>query len=122
MQETTNPLPNSVQLAQTAIAYNPSAYHPNLDGFQAALFLEDTEPNIQPFGYLNIPPIHATRATEIITNQTFNIVNMDQFMAYNALAFNSTEFRVALRGRTKLHEMKFPTATVDFNKVVTMKG
>ena len=121
-QQITNPLPNSIQLAQTSIAYNPSSYHPNLDGFQAAFYLEDTEPNIQPFAYLNIPPIHATRATEIITNQTLNIANMDQFIAYNSLVFTSTVFRVGLRGTTKLHEMKFPTATVDFNKIVTMNG
>ena len=122
MQQITNPTLNSVQLAQTSIAYNPSAYHPNLDGFQAALFLEDTEPNIQPFGYMDIPPIHATRATEIISNQTLTIANMDQFIAYNTLVYTSKTFRLALRGVTKLHEMKFPTATVNYNKVITMNG
>ncbi|KAF2236598.1 hypothetical protein EV356DRAFT_442974 [Viridothelium virens] len=122
MQQITNPTPTSVQLAQMAIAGNPSSYHPNLDGFQAALFLEDTEPNIQPFGYIEIPPLHATRYTGITTNQTLNITNMDQFTAYNNLGLTTKTYRVALRGRTKLHEMKFPTTTVDFNQVVTLNG
>ena len=122
MQQITNPQPNSVQLAQTAIAYNPTSYHPNLDGFEGAFYLEDTLPNIQPFGYVNVPPIHATRATEITTNQTLNIANMDQFIAYNTLALNSTTYHVGLRGVTKLHEMKFPTATVTFNQLITLQG
>ncbi|KAI9665702.1 MAG: hypothetical protein M1821_003636 [Bathelium mastoideum] len=122
MQQITNPLPNSVQLAQSAIAYNPSSYHPNLDGFQGAFYLQDTEPNIQPFGYVTVPPIHATRATEITTNETLNIVNMDQFIAYNTLALNSSTYQIGLRGTTKLHEMKFPTTTVQFNKIITLAG
>ncbi|KAI9684924.1 MAG: hypothetical protein M1822_005573 [Bathelium mastoideum] len=47
---------------------------------------------------------------------------MDQFIAYNTLALNSSTYQIGLRGTTKLHEMKFPTTTVQFNKIITLAG
>ena len=37
-----------------------SKYHPQLYPFEVAFFLEDTEPDIKPFGYLDIPAVKAT--------------------------------------------------------------
>ena len=117
-----NPTPTSFDLTQHAILYNNKSYHPRLDAFKAALFLENTEPNIQPFAYVELPQVVSTAAAPVDFNQTINIVNADQFAAYTALALASEEYRLAIRGRTNLHQGSLPTIGVDYNEVVTLKG
>jgi len=84
--------------------------------------LEDTEPNIKPFGYLNIPATKATKTATIIVNQELEIKDAAEFARYNQLVLTSETYRVAQRGRMGLKEMAFPKTTVDFNKVVISKG
>lgn len=121
-QEVSSPTPNSFHLKQEIIIYSDSSYHPQLDAFRVALFLEDTLPNIKPFAYLDIPPTKATAKSIVLVDQDAKIADMDQWIAYNKRVLLSEEFRVAIRGRVGLHEMNFPATMVDFNKVATMKG
>lgn len=121
-QVVSDPTSSSVHLKLVSLAKSSSAFHPRLDAFQAGLFLEDTEPNIVPFLYMEIPSTKVEHETTITVDQTVTIANMDQFMAYNKLVMNSEEFRVGVRGRTGLHQPGLSTINVDYNKAVTMKG
>jgi len=116
------PAPNQVQLKMVTNSHNPSIFRPTLDEFKAALFLENTEPNIKPFGYIKIPKLHATKDATVVVSQPLEIVDMDQFIAYNKLVTQSDTYRVAMRGRTNLHLGALPTVGVNFNKVVETKG
>jgi hypothetical protein len=118
----TNPTSTSFNLAQQAILRNPNSYHPRLDAFKAALFLENTEPDIKPFAYVEIPEVVSTAAAPVDFNQTINIADGDQFAAYTKLALASEEYRLAIRGRTSLHQGGLPTTGVNYNEVVTLKG
>ncbi|KAF2498399.1 hypothetical protein BU16DRAFT_456144 [Lophium mytilinum] len=121
-QIVTDPTPSSVHLKLVTVARSDSSFHPTLDAFDAALFLESTEPSITPFGYVTIPKTKVGHATTIVVDQTLNVTNKDQFMAYTALVIGSDEFRIAVRGRTGLHQKGLSKIDVDYNKVATMKG
>ena len=66
--------------------------------------------------------MHATKETITLISQTVQIVNADEFAKYNALVVGSEEYQLSIQGKTVLHEMRFPSTTVDYNKTVTMKG
>lgn len=101
---------------------NKSLFTPTLDSFNASLFLENTEPNIKPFGYITIPSVHALKVSFTEVEQDMVIVDKEQFIAYNKLVTSSKQFRVAVRGRTKLHLGALPVVTVDYNKAILMNG
>jgi len=117
-----NPSEKAVNIHMVTISKSKSMYHPWLDEFKAALFLENTEPDIKPFGYITIPRMQATATARVTVDQVLDIVDSDQFAAYNLLVLKSETYRVALRGRTGLKEGSFPKTNVNFNKVVTSKG
>ncbi|KAI9835190.1 MAG: hypothetical protein M1819_002560 [Sarea resinae] len=117
-----SPTPSSFHLVQSGIIENNSSYHPHLSSFNASLFLEGTESHIQPFAYMTMPAIHATRKAPTQVDQTVAIADPAQFEKYSALVLGSESYRLALRGKTRLHEMSFPTTTVNYNEVVTLKG
>jgi hypothetical protein len=121
-QTVTNPTPNSVHLNMVTISKSKSPFHPWLDEMKAALFLEDTLPDIKPFGYITIPRVKATATAMITVDQVLEIADVDQFAAYNLRVMQSNEYRVAVRGRTGLKEGSFPKTTINFNKVITSKG
>ena len=50
------------------------------------------------------------------------ITDLTEFTKYNALVLGSEEFELSIQGRTVLHEMRFPSTTINYNKTVTMKG
>ena len=116
-----DPTPNSFHLEQTAVAGNSGNYHPRLDAFNASLSLDGSENDV-PYAYITLPAIHASKTTTIHVNQTVQITDLAAFNEYNAAILGSDSVKIRLKGRTKLHEMRFPTTTVDFDKVVTMKG
>lgn len=122
VQNISDPTSSTIHLKLVSVARSSSSFHPTLDAFQAALFLEDTEPNIIPFGYVEIPKTNVEHETTITVDQTLNVTNMDQFINYNKVVMNSDEFRIAIRGRTGLHQKGLSKINVDYNKVVTMKG
>lgn len=121
-QIVSDPRPDVIHLSMKNKIKNKSWFTPTLDPFNATLFLENTEPNIKPFGRITIPTVHALK--EIYTNidQEMHIEDMDQFIAYNKLVTASESFRVAVRGRTRLHLGALPVVWVDFNKAIEMKG
>jgi len=121
-QIVTDPTPNSVHMKIVNHAHSDSMYHPTLDGFRAALFLEDTLPDIKPFGYIDIPPVKVEKDFIITVDQTMQIEDMNQFIKYNLLVMGSKEFRVAVRGRTGVHQPGLRKIDVNYNKVITMKG
>ncbi|KIW04146.1 uncharacterized protein PV09_04954 [Verruconis gallopava] len=121
-QVVTFPQPDSIHVMMNTTVTNPSSYHPQLYSFQAALFLEDTEPDIKPFGYIEIPAAKAESTFSSIINQQMNITDQEQFARYNQLVLSSETYRVALRGRIPLKEGGLPKTTVNFNHVVESKG
>jgi len=121
-QVVSNPTPSAVHLNMQTISKSKSMFHPMLDEFKAALFLESTEPDIKPFGYITIPRLKATAEATVSVDQQMEIVDQDQFAAYNLLVLKSDTYRVAVRGRTGLKEGGFPKTQVNFNKVITSKG
>jgi hypothetical protein len=122
LQIVSDPTPSSVHLHVVNTATSYSLFTPVLDGINASIFLENTEPNIKPFGYLQIPTMHATKTFQNIVDQTLDILDMDQFIAYNKLVTQSEKFRFALRGRTKVHLGALPVVGVDFNKAIETNG
>jgi hypothetical protein len=121
-QVATNPTPKSIQLQMITESKSSSPFHPWLDEFKAALFLENTEPNIVPFGYITIPRVKANAVQQITVNQVLEITDEDQFAAYNLLVMKGQNYRVAIRGRTGLKEGSFPKTTINFNKAVESQG
>jgi len=55
-------------------------------------------------------------------DQVMQIKDMDQFKAYNTLVSQNETFRVAMKGKTKLHLGALPVVEVVFSKIITMKG
>lgn len=121
-QVVSDPSPKSVHLNQTTKSISHSPFAPYLGEFRAALFLESTMPDIVPFGFLTIPGVKATKEVLINVDQTMDIQDMEQFIAYNTLFSQEKEFRLAMRGRCSLKQPGLPTVYVDFNKVIMMPG
>lgn len=117
-----DPTPDQVKLHIISTVHSKSMFRPTLDPFEASLFLEDTMPNIKPFGKITIPSVHATKVSTTTVDQQMKILDQEQFIKYNTLVSQSKSFRLAVRGRTKLHLGALPVVTVDFNKVVNMTG
>ena len=115
----TNPTPTSFYLKQVSITRSNSSYHPDLDAFNASLSLNGTG---SPYAYITIPATHATAVAYSIVNQTVQIVDPVSFAGYTTALMNSEEVAVAVQGRTTLHEMRFPTTTVSYDKVTILKG
>ncbi|QDS68416.1 hypothetical protein FKW77_010783 [Venturia effusa] len=121
-QVVTNPRSGAVHVRMVTDAENKNIFKPTLDEFKAALFLENTLPDIKPFGYVTIPRLHAGSLETITIDQELEIADPQQFALYNIAVLNSETYRVAIRGRTNLHLGAFPVVKVNFNKVITSKG
>ncbi|KAI9720411.1 MAG: hypothetical protein M1812_002917 [Candelaria pacifica] len=117
----TNPTTDSFDLELKTVVRSDNQYHPNLDAFNASLYINNTDG--KPFSYIQIPAVHATKEALSISNQTVNIADFSsQFADYAGVVLGSEQYNLIVKGRTDLHEMKFPTTTVDYNKQVTLKG
>lgn len=121
-QGISDPQPNSFHLVLNNEVTSTSSYHPTLSSFNASLFLEDTLPDIKPFGYITIPSVKSESETQVDVEQDVEVADMDQFIAYNKLVITSEEFRLAVRGRPSVKLDGLPSFDVDYNKVITMKG
>ncbi|KAL9584810.1 MAG: hypothetical protein Q9212_001893 [Teloschistes hypoglaucus] len=115
-----NPAPNSFHLEQTAKLTNPSKYHPNLERFNASLAV-GSSPD-KPYAYVELPAVHATKETTTHVDQELQITDMDAFINYNTQLLTKESVDLVVKGRTKLHEMRLPTTTVDYHKTITMRG
>lgn len=113
-----NPTPKSFHLFQNSTIGNPSSYHPQLDAFNASLSLNGGK----PYGIITLPHVHATKEAYTVVDQDVAITDMEAFTAYSGAVLGSDRVKVDVKGRTALHEMRFPTAHVDYHKTATMDG
>jgi len=115
-----DPTPDSFHLKQTAVIGKKSPYHPRLDAFNASLSLAG--PTIKPYAYVQIPDIFASETATTVIDQDVKITDIDQLNTYTSTVLSNESVSLAIQGKTGLHEMRFPTTTVDYSKVVAMKG
>jgi hypothetical protein len=113
-----NPTADSFHLKQTSVLENNSQYHPQLDAFNASLSLDGGK----PYAYIQIPQVHATKLATTIVDQDVQITDLHAFTEYNVNVLKNETVKVDVKGKTPLHEMRFPTSTVNYDKTVTMKG
>jgi hypothetical protein len=121
-QEVLDPTPDSVHLNMTTKAVSHTIFTPTLDAFDADLFLESTLPDYKAFGTITIPGMHVTKELNTTVDQVMQIKDKDQFNVYNTLVSQAESFKVAMKGKTKLHLGALPVVEVVFSKVITMKG
>ena len=113
-----NPTPDSFHLLQNASIGNQSPYHPNLDAFNASLSLDGGS----PYAYVEIPKVHATSQAASIVDQDVMITDLAAFTSYTVKVLQNEDVKLDVEGRTALHEMRFPTTTVNYDKTTTMRG
>ncbi len=117
-----NPTPTSFHLEQDALLTNHNKYHPRLDAFNASLSVGGGAGEDKPYAYVQLPAVHATETTTTHVDQDVQITDMDAFVEYNTQLLTKESVDLVIKGRTKLHEGRFPVTTVDYHKTVTMKG
>ena len=66
--------------------------------------------------------MHATQQATTLVDQDVKITDLAAFTAYTTSVLQNEEVKLDVKGRTPLHEMRFPTTTVDYRKTATMKG
>ncbi|KAI4250544.1 MAG: hypothetical protein L6R40_000144 [Gallowayella cf. fulva] len=115
-----NPTATSFHLEQTANLTNHNKYHPRLDAFNASLSVGGAED--KPYAYIQLPAVHATETTFTHVDQDVQITDMPAFIDYNTKLLTNDSVDLIIKGKTKLHEMRFPVTTVDYHKTITMKG
>ncbi|KAL8872971.1 MAG: hypothetical protein Q9174_001493 [Haloplaca sp. 1 TL-2023] len=115
-----DPKPDSFHLKQTAILENHSNYHPRLDAFNASLSVGGAEN--KPYAFIELPAVHATETATTMIDQDVQITDMEAFIDYNIQLLTRESVDLVVKGRTDLHEMAFPTTTVDYDKTVTLRG
>ncbi|KAI4158684.1 MAG: hypothetical protein LQ342_007205 [Letrouitia transgressa] len=113
-----NPTSNSFHLEQTALLTNNDQYHPRLDAFNASLAVEGGD----PYAYIQLPAIHATKTATSYVNQEVQVTNLDAFADYVNQLLTRETVNAVVKGRTDLHEMRLPTTNVRYEKTVTMNG
>ncbi|PVH98591.1 hypothetical protein DM02DRAFT_43523 [Periconia macrospinosa] len=118
MQEVTEATPDSVHIAIDSTARSSSSFHPTIEGFRAALYLEGQE----PFLYADVPETKAEAETSIKIRQNVQIANKASFIEYNKVVIGSEEFEVFLSGKTKVHQSGLSAISVDYDKRIKMKG
>ena len=119
--EVSDPTPSSFHLKQTATLGHITKYHPNLDAYNASLSLD--VPGAKPFTYIPIPALRSVRnGTPVNVDADTEIADLDAFTVFNKALLASETLKIRVQGRTGLHEGKFPTAHVNYNHTVTMKG
>ncbi|CBX95329.1 hypothetical protein IAQ61_004149 [Plenodomus lingam] len=117
-QEVTSPLPESVHLKIDTVVRSDSSYHPTIRPFRAGLSLKDQE----PFLYVNVPEAKSEEVTYITIDQDVNFDSVERFSQYTQAVLAAESLDVYMDGKTKLKLSGLPTMSVNYNKVITMKG
>ncbi|KAF2468217.1 uncharacterized protein BDR25DRAFT_265942 [Lindgomyces ingoldianus] len=117
-QDITSPQPEGLHLKLVSLAKSGSSFHPTLDAFRASLSLK----NKDPFLFIDIPEAKANAETTIVVEQDVKFASADQFTEYNKMVMGSEQFEIYLSGKTKVHQSGLKGISVDYNKVITMKG
>ncbi|MCJ1295500.1 hypothetical protein MMC34_007063 [Xylographa carneopallida] len=114
----TNPTDASFLINQASVITSSSAYHPQLDAFNASLSLLGQA----PYAYITIPAIHATATATADVNQVVQIANLTAFAAFTTALLQNEMVSLQVSGNTALHEMAFPATTVNYSKTVQLSG
>jgi hypothetical protein len=117
-----DPKPDMITLHVVSQIETHSIFKPDIESFNVSLFLEDTMPDIKPFGMITIPQVHADPIIKQTVTQQVRILDQEQFNKYNLLVTQAKSFRLALRGKTRIHLGALPVSPVNFNKVVDVVG
>ncbi|MCJ1284287.1 hypothetical protein MMC26_003618 [Xylographa opegraphella] len=113
-----NPTESSFFINQASLITSSSAYHPQLDAFNASLSLLGQA----PYAYVTIPAIHATATATADVNQVVQIANLSAFAAFTTALLNNETVALEVSGTTALHEMAFPETSVAYKKSVQLSG
>ncbi|KAH9879311.1 hypothetical protein J1614_002750 [Plenodomus biglobosus] len=117
-QEVTNPSPEGVHLKIDTVVRSGSSYHPTIDPFRASLSLKGQT----PFLFIDVPEAKSEKETYITIDQDINFASNDSFSQYTKAVLAAESFEVYMDGETKLKLSGLPKMSVDYNKVITMKG
>ncbi|EDN08231.1 predicted protein [Histoplasma mississippiense (nom. inval.)] len=116
--EITDPSPESFSIKIEQTIGSKSNFHPQLDAFNATVTIAGSK---SPFVTLEVPPVKAVDGAKSTINQRVT-PNMDAFTDYAILVMKSEKLDLEIDGKTGLREGSLPKTTVDYNKVITMKG
>ena len=114
-----NPAPDAFDLDLTSELESSSKYHPDLDAFEASLYLQDSD---VPFASFNTPAMKANNGTVTHVKQRVEIQNQTEFTRYAMLTLASESYTVYLRGNGGLKLGGLPKTSVDYNQDIQMKG
>ncbi|MCJ1416793.1 hypothetical protein MMC32_003131 [Xylographa parallela] len=114
----TDPTASSFLIHQASLITSSSAYHPQLDAFNASLALLGQA----PYAYITIPALHATATATADVTQVVQIANLTAFAAFTTALLTNEMVSLQVSGTTALHEMAFPATTVTYNKTVQLSG
>jgi hypothetical protein len=115
-----NPTPNSFDLSLVSVLGSKSSFHPQLDAFNASVYLPDSS---APIMSIEIPAVKAQNgAVTTIRGQHITIADVEGFTKYTAAVLGMETVTILLQGKTGLKEGSLPKTTVNYNKTVTMTG
>lgn len=115
-----NPSPDSFDLNLVSVLGTKSAVHPELDAFNASVYLPGSA---SPIMSIEIPAVKSRDgAVTTITGQHITIADIEGFTKYTAAVLAMETVTLILHGRTGLKEGSLPKTTVNYNKTVTMTG
>jgi hypothetical protein len=115
-----NPTPDSFDLDLVSVLGSKSAFHPQLDAFNASIYLPGSS---TPIMSIEIPAVKAhDGAVTTITGQHVAITDIEGFTKYTSAVLAMETVTFQLLGRTGLKQGSFPKTVVNYNKTVTMAG
>lgn len=114
-----NPAPDSFDLDLVSQLVTSSSHHPELEAFEASLYLDGSD---VPFISFDTPAIKANNGTESHVQQRVQIQNMDEFTKYTMVTLGSDQYKVYLRGKGGLKLGSLPKTTVDYNQEIDVQG
>ncbi|EEH42923.2 uncharacterized protein PADG_07743 [Paracoccidioides brasiliensis Pb18] len=117
--EITNPAPEAFNIKVDQTIGSKSKYHPILDAFNATVSIAKSN---KPFFVLAVPSVKAVDGAKSMIDQRVQLADVQQFVDYSIAVMKSEFLDLEIDGRTGLKEGALPKTTVDYNKVITMKG
>ncbi|PGG98248.1 hypothetical protein GX51_06896 [Blastomyces parvus] len=116
--EITEPAPDSFHIKVDQTIGSKSKFHPQLDAFNATV---GTAGSDKPFFTLEVPPVKAVDGAKSIIDQIV-MPDLASFTDYSVQVMKSETIDIEIKGKTGLREGSLPKTTVDYHKVITMKG
>lgn len=113
-----DPQPDGFHLKLVSLAKSSSKFHPTIRAFEADLSLEGQE----PFLTIPVPQAKANKEFEIEIEEDIKLPSLERFTDYTKTVMGSETFKVYMDGKTKIKLSGLSAISVDYNKVITMKG